>query len=379
MPLIGSAGAASARGFGFGGGASFPNFSLSQALTNPSGVNGTWFGWDMSSDESASKLLISAVNETGANPTGAVYYYTRSGNTFSNGGRVIGYSPHNYQFGRGVGLSKDGNYYGVSSGGNRQYLYSWPNAEAARTTATGPYEEATYTFTGSASPPGIVYTQNKNTAAQLNFLSSNGSVSSLTLNSVGYVNKNIKSWSSSRIALKGNTLPQNCNIYTIASQTGQLSFLAQITSGSANTFGDGASAISGDGKYLFIAWTALGVGYLQVLTWNGSSSYTYSNQIAVSGRSRFGISVVTNYNGDVVAVGDDASATRAAFIFQNSSGTLSLKQTINDPNASAQRFSYTMCMNQNLGATTNYLVIGDAFTTNSGVANSGTVYIYTGT
>lgn len=373
MPLLGTRGAASAAGFGFGSSAVvFPTFTLNQTLTNPvSASPNFWFGWDLSFDESASKMLISAPQQTGgsANPTGAVFYYSRSGTTFSHGGTVYGSTGHTYQFGRGTSLAKNGSMYGVSSGGgSRQYLYIWPNTQSQ--TAASDAEEATFAWTAS-SPSSIVWTQDANSASSIDSLNASGGTGSLSMTSVGYIIKNIKSYAANRIALRGYTGIPNVDIYTINTSNGNLVYNSTVTSGNGIAFtAGGCSAISGDGNYLFVGYTSGGTGYLQLFSWSGSA-YNYVTTITRSSVSRFGISVVTNYDGTVIAVGDDISTPQNVYIYQRSGNSLTLKQTIS---GGAGRFGFTMAMNQDVGATVTYLAVAD-FNDNG---SAGKVYIYRG-
>jgi hypothetical protein len=374
MPLLGTTGAASARGFGFTvGGLSFPTFALSQTLTNPvSSTPNFWFGWDLDFDNSASRLIISAPQQTGgsANPQGAVFYYSRSGTSFAHDGTVYGTTSHSYQFGRGVSLSDNGAVYGVSSGGDRQYLYTWPSTQTRSTTTSGNFEEATFAWTAS-SPTSIVWTQNQSTAATVNSLNASGGTGSISLNSVGYLIKNIKSYPANRIAFMGYSGSANCDIYTINTSTGGLSYSSLVTTGNGVAFTAGACpATSGDGNYLFIGYTSGGTGYLQMFSWSGSA-YTYVTTITRSSVGRFGISVVTNHNGTVIAVGDDQASPQNVYIYQRSGSSLTLRQTIS---GGAGRFGYTMAMNQDSGATSTYLAVGDKDVSGA----SGAVYIYRG-
>lgn len=374
MPLLGTRGAASAAGFGFGSSTVvFPTFTLNQTLTNPvSASPNFWFGWDLSFDESASKMLISAPQQTGggASPQGAVFTYSRSTTTFSYIGVLYGGSggSHSYQFGRGTSLSKDGSVFGVSTSGDSQYLFSWFNTQIAR--ANNSFEEATFAFTAS-SPSSKVWTQAGNLSNVIRSLDSIGNTGTLTYGNVGYVTKNVKSYSTDRIPLRGYTGIPNCDIYTINTSNGNLVYNSTVTSGNGIAFtAGGCPAISGDGNYLFVGYTSGGTGYLQLFSWSGSA-YNYVTTITRSSVSRFGISVVTNYDGTVIAVGDDTATPQSVYIYQRSGNSLTLKQTIS---GGAGRFGYTMAMNQNAGATVTYLAIADFNASSS----AGAVYIYRG-
>jgi hypothetical protein len=364
----------------------FSGFTLSQTLTNPASLNGTWFGWDISFDSTASKLLISAVNQTtSANPKGAVYTYSRATTTFSNVGVVYGTTAHSYEFGRGTSLSADGTVFSVSNGGggavnDKEYVYAWPSTQSASSSAAGGTEEATFCFTPSSYSSGYASTANATTPLLLNTLTGTGVSGSFLLNHVGYPLKNIKSYPTNAIPITGYSGSTYCDIYNVSTSTGAWTYSTFVQSGNGVPFvGGSCCAMSADGNYLFVAYTKTNTGYLQMFQKTGAT-YTYVTTISQSTRSRYGISVATNYDGSIVAVGDDSSSvsTQAVFVYSRSGSSLNLLQTISSPGASVDRFGFTIAMNNNASASSYYLAIADAFTTNSGTPNSGTVYIYKG-
>jgi hypothetical protein len=103
-------------------------WSLIQTISNPNAVDTQWFGSSVKISNDGTKLFIGSTKET----SGAIRYYTRSGDTFTAQYTYNSPSPvASGKFGSIICLSKDGTYLGVTapgessgSGGAHFYYYS---------------------------------------------------------------------------------------------------------------------------------------------------------------------------------------------------------------------------------------------------------------